>query len=433
MHWIYESPRPSVHHVTISSDTRTDDQTATGWSGHPRGSREYRRMLFALACAGVATFAQLYAPQGILPLLATDLAISPAAAALTVSAGTLGLAAGVLPWSRVADRIGRVRAMKISLVAATALGLLVPLAPSYPMLIGLRVLEGVALGGLPALAVTYLNEEVDRRHAALAAGTYVAGTTIGGLLGRVVAGPLADWLGWRVGVAVVAVAAAAMTLTFMAVVPAAKGFRPRAGSARPGTGRAVLANLRDRRMVVLYAQGFLLMGGFVAMYNFLAFRLTAAPFHLPGWISSLLFVAYLAGTVSSQVAGRLADRLGRRTVLRTSVLVMMAGVAAMLSDFLPLVLLGLVVMTTGFFGAHSIAAGWTARRATVGAAQAASLYNLFYYAGSSLFGWLGGVFFLHLGWPGTVWMALALAGVALGWSLTDRGAARAEAPTPTKP
>ena len=69
-----------------------------------------------------------------------------------------------------------------------ALGLLVPPATSFPVLLGLRMLEGMALGGIPAIAIAYLNEEIDRAHAAVAAGSYVAGTTLGGLAGRLVAG-----------------------------------------------------------------------------------------------------------------------------------------------------------------------------------------------------------------------------------------------------
>ena len=60
------------------------------WEGHQRDSREYRRILVALACAGVATFAQLYSPQGILPEISTSLAVSPASSALLISAATSG-------------------------------------------------------------------------------------------------------------------------------------------------------------------------------------------------------------------------------------------------------------------------------------------------------------------------------------------------------
>ncbi len=70
--------------------------------------------------------------------------------------------------------------------------------------------------------------------------------------------------------------------------------------------------LRDRSIVRLCLLAFLLMGGFVACYNYLTFRLEAAPLGLSTTVTSLLFLAYLAGTVSSPLAGRLSDRFGRR-------------------------------------------------------------------------------------------------------------------------
>ncbi|MFZ7086924.1 MFS transporter [Curtobacterium sp. RRHDQ10] len=388
---------------------------ARDWDGHDRGSREYRRILVALLGAGIATFAQLYAPQGILPTLARDLRVDPSRSGLLISAATIGLALAVLPWSLVADRIGRVRAMRIALIAATVFGLVMPWSPTFPVLIAVRVLEGVALGGIPAIAVTYLGEEIRPRHAALAAGTYVSGTTIGGLLGRLVAGPVADVAGWRVGTFSVAVLAGVAAVVFFVATPVPRGFRRRSVSVR-SVAAAMGRHLRNARLLVLYGQGFLLMGGFVAMYNYLTFRLEAPPFALPTALASLLFLAYLAGTVSSRTAGGLADRLGRRRIMLASTAVMMVGAVVTLSGSLVFVVVGLVVMTAGFFGAHSIASGWAGARATADRAQSTSLYNFWYYAGSSLFGFLGGVAFVGLGWGGVVAMVVVLCVVAGVWA-----------------
>jgi YNFM family putative membrane transporter len=125
-----------------------------------------------------------------------------------------------------------------------------------------------------------------------------------------------------------------------------------------------------------------------------------------------VFLAYLAGTVSSRVAGGLTVRTGRLPVLLGGIVVSVAGLAVTLADSLPLILLGLLLFTAGFFAAHSVASGWTPRLATVGAAQASSLYNLFYYAGSSVFGWAGGLFFGRFGWTGVVAFTAALAVIA---------------------
>lgn len=385
---------------------------AEEWPGHERHTAAYRRLLAALLLAGVATFAQLYSLQGVLPLLARDLRVDAATSALTVSAATIGLAVGVLPWSRAADRFGRLPVMKTSLVAATAAGVLTPLMPSIGAVLALRTVEGLALGGVPAIAVAYLTEEVHVAAAAVAAGTYVSGTTLGGLFGRIVAAPVAEVAGWRAGVLLVAVLSAGATAGFALLAPPSRGF------SRTARGRLgpVLA---DPRLLVLYAQGFLLMGGFVAVYNFLAFRLEAPPFLLPVAAAALLFLAYLAGTVSSRVAGALAAARGRRPVLLGGIAVMAAGALLTLPDALPAVVLGLVVLTAGFFAAHAVASGWVGVRATTGRAQAASCYNLAYYGGSSLFGWLGGAAFA-VGWPVLVGMVVGLAAVAAALVVLDR-------------
>lgn len=374
----------------------------------------YRRILIALGAAGVATFAQLYSPQGILALIGRSLRIDAAQTALTVSAATLGLAVSVLGWAWLADRIGRATAMKIALSAAALIGLATPFAPSFELLLALRVGVGVALGGVPALAVAYLHEEVHPQQAPIAAGSYISGTTVGGLLGRLVAAPFADLGGWRLGVGAVAVLAAIATLTFLLVVPTPRGFTPgrgRSGSIRT-TVAALATSIGNPRLLVLYAQAFLLMGGFVATYNFLGYRLERPPFDIPVSLVALIFLAYLAGTVSSRLAGGLAARFGRRSVLLASVATMMIGIGLTLPDRLWLILIGLLIMTAGFFAAHATAAGWVGARATTSKAQATSLYNLCYYAGSSLFGWLGGVAFT-LGWAGTAVMVMALAATAL--------------------
>ncbi|MGA7203820.1 MAG: MFS transporter [Specibacter sp.] len=388
---------------------------APPWTGHQPGSRGYRRILAALMFAGVATFAQLYSVQGLLPLLSRDLDITAAQASLTISVATLGLAAAVLPWSFAADRFGRVRTMGLAVVLATVFGLLVPAAPNFEVLLVLRALEGAALGGIPALAIAYLNEEINPQHAAAAAGAYVAGTTLGGLSGRLLAGPVADVAGWRAATLVVSLTAAAAAVAFLWLAPRPRGFVPVSGG---GFG-VVLARLgpplRNRKLLALYAQAFLLMGSFVSVYNYLGFRLEAPPYLLPAGAVALLFLAYLAGTVSSRMVARLSARWDRRTVLLASLALMLGGLALTVASPLLLILVGLLVFTAGFFGAHSIASGWTGAMAVTGRAQAASLYNLSYYAGSSVVGWSAGFVFQSLGWTA---LAAALGGLVAAAAIT---------------
>ncbi len=382
------------------------------WVGHLHGSPGYRRVLAALACAGVATFAQLYSLQGILPLISRDLNVTAAQTSLSISAATVGLAVAVLPWSFVADRWGRVRTMGLAVILATILGLLVPLSPTFEALLILRVLEGAALGGIPALAIVYLTEEVSPRNAAAAAGAYVAGTTLGGLFGRLLAGPVADVAGWRMGTLTVSLCAAAAAAAFLVLAPKPLGFVPSRAEGFGAVLGKLLPQLRNAKLMALYAQAFLLMGAFVSVYNYLGFRLEAPPYLFPASAVALLFLAYLAGTVSSKAVASLASRWGRRTVLLVCTGTMVAGLAMTLGSPVALILVGLVLFTAGFFGAHSIASGWTGALATTGRAQAASLYNLSYYAGSSVVGWSSGLVFQQFGWSAMAGVLTVLAVLA---------------------
>lgn len=389
---------------------------AAPFTGHARGSDGYRRMILALFAAGVATFSQLYSVQGVLPALARAQGVSEARAALAVSAATLGLAVSVIGWSAVADRVGRLKAMQTAVVAAVVLGLLVPASPGFEALLGLRFLEGVALGGIPAVALAYLSEEIHAMHSAIAAGTYISGTTLGGLAGRLIAGPLSELVSWRIGTLAVSLLAAVAAVAFIALAPKPLGFTPvpRRTPGEPGLARKLWTNLANIRLLALYAQGLLLMGGFVAVYNFLGFRLEAPPFLIPASLTSLVFIAYLSGTWSSRQAGLLVHRFGRLPALLGSIATMAVGICVSLAPNIVVVLAGLVLFTAGFFAAHAIASGWVPLIGRTGRAQSASLYNLAYYTGSSLFGWAVGLAFAPYGWGGAVLFVLVLLSVAAG-------------------
>ncbi|WP_432512756.1 MFS transporter [Kineococcus sp. SYSU DK001] len=384
----------------------TDTRPGAPWLGHERGTPGYRRTTVALFAAGVATFAQLYSVQAVLPALADGLHLTASRAALSVSVATGALAVSVVGWSALADRVGRVPVMVVSAVLATALGLAVPLAPGLGALLVLRAVQGAALGGLPAVAMAHLAEEVHAREVALAAGAYVAGNSLGGLTGRIVSAGVADLLGWRWGVAAVAVTGLAATAVFCAVVPRARGFVP---TTSRGVAGRVRRALTDPSLLVLHAQALLLMGSFVTVYNYLGFRLLRPPFSLSQTVVGLLFVVYLAGTLSSSVAGRLATR-GRLPVLLGSTGVFVLGCLLTLAADLAVVVTGLVLLTAGFFAAHAVASGWVGARAHPAVrAQASALYTFAYYAGSSVVGWLTGFAFGAGGWGVVVAVVAALA------------------------
>lgn len=373
------------------------------------GTRTYRRMVVALVAAAVATFVQLWSVQPLLPAIAEGFDALASQAALAVSVSTGALAGFTLVWSGLADRWGRVRVITVSLAVATAVGCALPLAGELWVLVALRGVQGAALGGVPAAAVAYLNEQVHPSDAARATGVYIAGNPLGGMGGRVLAGLVADVGGWRWGVAATALLALVALVVFVVVLP-----RPqRDGGGRTGAGGRFRAALTTPGLLALYAQALLLMGAFMTVYNLLGFRLMAEPFGLSQAAASLLFLAYTAGMVGSAVAGGAGGRWGAYAVLTGATVLMVVGLGGMLVVSLWGLLAALVVMTFAFFCAHASASAWVGRRARTGRAQATALYTLAYYVGSSLFGWCGGLVYDRVGWGGAVAFAAGLCVLAL--------------------
>jgi predicted MFS family arabinose efflux permease len=374
---------------------------------HRRGSRGLRRVNLALFVAGLTTFISLYCTQALLPELSQVFGVSPTTSSLLVSLTTGTLALAVIPVSSLSERFGRTRVMLVSSGIAAPLGLLIPLCPSFPALAAVRALQGIALAGVPAVAMAYLADEVHPEALGGAMGRYIAGNTIGGLAGRLLPGFVTDLAGWRWALGATALVAMLLTVAFWALLPRSRFFTP----ARAGGG-LLLRHLADPGMRRLYLVALVLMSTFVTVYNYLGYRLTAAPFELPQSLAALVFLMYLAGTVSSPAAGSLADRAGRRPVLLGACLITGGGLLLTLPDSLPTVALGLMVMTTGFFAAHAVASAWVGRRASAGKAHASGLYLFFYYLGSSVGGSAGGLAYEHGHWTATVAYGLALLSVA---------------------
>ncbi|GAA0935173.1 MFS transporter [Kribbella koreensis] len=389
--------------------------------GYLPGEAGYRRLSAALFAAGLATFAMLYSTQALLPELARVFRVSPSQSAFSVSLATLGLGVALLVAGPASEVIGRTKLMRWSVAAAAAIAVLCALAPSWPILLALRGLQGVAMAGLPAVAMAYLREEIHDDSLARASGLYIAGTAVGGMTGRLVAGGLAELGGWRAALGGIALLAVACAVLVAVLLPDSQNFTKATGS------RQTLRVLKDPALLGLYGTAATAMGAFVAVYNATGFRLAAEPYGLGPGLAGLVFTVYLLGSASSAVAGRLADSYGRRAVVPVGCLVTMAGVALTLAGPLPLVIAGLAVMTAGFFAVHGVASGWVAVRAHAGGGgtgQAASFYLFAYYLGSSVFGGLAGTAWTHAAWPGVAAEAGGLLLITLVLALLLRRSAK---------
>jgi MFS transporter, YNFM family, putative membrane transport protein len=401
---------------------------------HEPGRPGYGRLVLGLFAAGVATFAALYSTQPLLGVLSRRFAVTPAHAAWSVSLTTLLVGLGMLAAGPLSGRWGRTRTIRWSLVATAALGVVCALAPTWPVLLAARAAQGLALAGVPAVALVYLREEVHPNVHPRATGLYIGGTALGGMMGRLLSGGVADLAGWRWALGSVAVLGGGCALIATLCLPAPRyALRhqythsdpsPVADPTRRQALRTTFRLLADRELLGLYLISAAMMGAFVALYNVLGLRLTSGHYHLSVFQASLVFCVYPLGSLGSTLAGRLAERAGRPVIVLAGCLITLAGVALTLAAPLPLVIAGTGVVTFGFFAAHGVASGWaatTGQRRHAAASQASALYLLAYYLGSSVFGELGTGLWSSGGWPAVAALAAALILVAAAAAAIIRG------------
>ena len=415
--------------MSRSSQVVTVDENAVSAPPEPvaasgyirRDSPHFMRVTLALFSAGLATFALLYCVQPILPVLSQQFGISPATSSLSLSISTGLMALGLLVTGPLSDAIGRKSVMVTALMLAAICTLISATMSSWHGILIMRALMGLSLSGVAAVGMTYLSEEMDARVVAFSMGLYISGNSIGGMSGRLLSGVLTDLFSWRLAVAVIGCFSLASALMFWKILPASRHFRPI--TLRP---RNLLINFRlhwrDPGLPWLFAEGFLLMGAFVTLFNYIGYRLLDAPWHLSQAVVGLLSVVYLTGSWSSPKAGALTNRLGRGPVMLGATSIMLLGLLMTAFNSLWLILPGMMLFTAGFFAAHAVASAWIGPRARRARGQASSLYLFSYYVGSSVAGTLGGVFWHNFGWIGiTLFISLLLIlALLVAWRLHSK-------------
>ncbi|PEI02535.1 MFS transporter [Pantoea agglomerans] len=408
--------------ATVDEKAVTEPQASVAAAGYiRRGTPAFMRVTLALFSAGLATFALLYCVQPILPVLSQQFGVSPATSSLSLSISTGLMALGLLVTGPLSDAIGRKSVMVTALMLAAICTLISATMTSWHGILIMRALMGLSLSGVAAVGMTYLSEEMDARVVAFSMGLYISGNSIGGMSGRLLSGVLTDLFSWRIAVAVIGCFSLASALMFWKILPASRHFRPI--TLRP---RNLLINFRlhwrDPGLPWLFAEGFLLMGAFVTLFNYIGYRLLDAPWHLSQAVVGLLSVVYLTGSWSSPKAGALTGRLGRGPVMLGATAIMLLGLLVTAFDSLWLILPGMMMFTAGFFAAHAVASGWIGPRARRARGQASSLYLFSYYVGSSVAGTLGGLFWHNFGWSGVTLFISVLLILALlvAWRLHSK-------------
>ena len=365
------------------------------------------RARISVLLAGAAAFVNLYSPHSLLPLLRVWMGASAMMAGLVISAGTLGVAIAAPITGRIADRLGRRRVILLSAFAAIVPTLLMGLAATPQQLIALRFIEGLLLPGVFAVTVAYIGDEWPLTQSRAVLALYVAGTIGGGFCGRLTSGFVAEFAGWRVAFAAVAVLQLLLALAIRAWLPAERSART-AGSRRTPLREL----LGDPALTGTYAAGFATLFSLVAGFTYVTLYLSEPPFSLGPAALSMIFAVYLVGMLTTPLSGRLLNSMGHLRLLTAAWCLAIAGLGLSLIPTLATIVAGLCLFSAGLFFVQTSATSFVGEAAPPGARGAAvGLYVTAYYIGGTVGGVLPAPIWDRVGWPGVAAL-IALAGIA---------------------
>ncbi len=372
-----------------------------------QGTRAYRQLTYAMALGSFVIFCNLYLFQPLLPLLATEWALSETSVNSVLAVTTSMLAISMVPCAALSERYGRRSVMLIGLALLPILGILISRVENFQALVFYRGLLGFALACFASVAVAYMAEELSPTAFRIAIGAYISANSLGGIVGRVTGGMLGDWFGWQI----VSVIMAAFTMFSMILIarwlPKQQHFSPSQGGFR-AINLQVIQHLRDRALLPAFIIGGFNFAIFVNLYSVMGFRLVGEPFNVPVGFASLIFLCYLAGTLSSRFSGYWAKVGSANSGMILGTLLSAIGMYIAVADVLALMILGLLLVSGGAFLVHSLAYRWVGEKALNGKSTANAIYLVSYYTGGSLGGYL-----LLSAWQWQQWWGVMLAGSGL--------------------
>lgn len=369
--------------------------------------RSFWKIIFSLLLASLFIFANMYAVQPLLPVFADEFQVSVSTASLSLSLTIFGLILGLIILGFFSDRNGRKFYIAYALLGSAIPFFVIPLADSFAVLLILRFIQGFAMAGVPAAALAYIIEEIDRKNIAYATALYISSNALGGMIGRFLTGFLTDTFSWQFSFYAFALSGLIIFSAVLFLLPPSKNFQSSQLSFTKDI-EGFLFHLKNPALLVVFGLGAVLQISFTGVWTYLPFHLEAPPYSMSLKAISYLFFAYGIGVIGSPLAGRAAEKFGFRRIRLIGVFILSAGIFMTLSSALWLIVVGLCLTCLGFFTAHSLTAASVGQQATHHKGSASSLYLVSYYLGVAIGSSLLSQLWLSAGWTGLIFFTSVL-------------------------
>ncbi|MFA5905570.1 MAG: MFS transporter [Desulfobacula sp.] len=345
-----------------------------------------------------ATFTNIYITQPVLPVLQDEFGVSPVQVSMTVSIVILGIILSNLFFGYLADILSIRPIIITGGLCVAAGGLVSCLTHDFRVLLAARMFQGLFIPALTTSLAAYLSKTLPGKKLNVVMGAYVSATVLGGLGGRLLGGWIHPPFHWRY-------AFLSASLLIIGAMVFACFVLPHSGPAKripekKEDGFLSFLVRKDLLLPIACGAAGLLM--FQPVFNFLPYRLAAAPFHFSTQMITFTYFVFALGIFIGPFVGNVSEKIGSGNLLIAGAAVFGMSIGLLLIPSIFAVIPGLLGSCAGFFTIHAVAIGLLNRKLTSGQGKANALYVLFYYCG----GWLGitgaGFCFQKSGWEGVL-------------------------------
>ena len=360
---------------------------------------------------GMFAFLQVYSVQSILPVLMIDLMATEVQVGMVVGATVFAVALMSPFLGMLSDAIGRKKIIVGAILFLAVPTALMASSTNIETMTIWRFLQGLSVPGITVVTIAYIGEEYEGNALAELMSYYVAGSVLGGFMGRFILGHLHEWIGWRSAYYVMAGLTLIGALWVAKSLPASQHFVP---SPKFRTALATLGrHLTNRYVLSACLLGFCVLFSLVGCFTFINLHLSEAPYQLSTGQLANIFAVYLIGVVITPLSTKIVRRFGSARTVIAAVIISMVGVLLTLAAPLWLIIVGLTIMSSGVFITQSATISYIASNVTEGRSLASGLYYMAYYAGGTLGAWVCGLAYAQGDWLWTVWVLLGLQVLAL--------------------
>ena len=327
-------------------------------------------------------FSTIYTPQAILPELKDYFHITITQTNLLLFGMLFVLMLATPMYAPLARQYEKKKLMLFSIGFLTVSVLISAWASNFYWLLFSRVLQGIFIPGITAIMLSYVQEIYPKEHRGLGMGIYMAATGFGAVFGRLLAGWMTQWYGWREAFGLFVV------LLFLAWVAMYVGLPSSKSTFKSAKVKAnkkrVLSYLKNSNILSVLLVPMVVFFSFMAVSSFVTYRLAEAPFFLNSSALGNTFLVLLIAVVVSPLAGKYSDLIGRVKVLFLGISILLAGIVLSTIDSYIFILLGLGLVAIGMFSVQAVTPIYLGDLVPNDRATVAVLYQTFFYFGGAM-------------------------------------------------